>query len=148
MRYCPDQVGLGTLLIEVRRPSSSHKATLHRLHPGLSLSEESWQSGNNWKADTLGGSFLSALDYVAVPLAAGVQPPTALTLTQEKCYSWGQTPGKTRAPLHTDILGYLRGWVRGPLRKWECFRSAFVKVAREPEGLRWNLDHPLPPKMF
>lgn len=146
MRYCPDQVGLGTLLIEVRRPSSSRKASLHGLRPGLSLSEESWQSGNKWKADNLGSSFLSALDCVAVPLAAGVQPPTALTLTQEKRYSWGQTPGKTRAPLHT--LGYLWGWVRGLLRRWECFRSAFVKVAREPEGLRWKLDHPLPHKMF
>lgn len=72
MRYYPDQVGLRTLLIEVRRSSSSRKAPLHRLRPGFSLSEESWQSGSNWKADNLGGSFLYALDCVAVPLAAGV----------------------------------------------------------------------------
>lgn len=86
MKYYADQVGLGTLLIEVRRPSSSSKATLHGLRPELSLSEESWQRGNNWK---LGGSFLSALDCAAMPLAAGVQPPTALTLTQEKCCAGG-----------------------------------------------------------
>lgn len=112
MRYYPDHMGLGTLLIEVRRPSSSCKAPLHGLRPGLSLSEESWQSRNNWKADNLGGSFLSALDCAAVPLAAGVRPPTALKLTQGKCYSWGQTPGRTGAPLHTNTLGYLLGWVR------------------------------------
>ena len=84
------------------------QSTITRTPPWFSLSAESWQSGNNWKADSLGGSFLSALDCAAVPLAAGIQPPTALKLTQEKRYRWGQTPGRTRAPLHTDTPVYLQ----------------------------------------